>query len=628
MKITRRNLMAGAAIAASVAVLTACAPSSSNTTTSAGDKTTLSLVAYSVPKAADGAIEKAFAKTNPGKGVTWKQSYGASGDQSRAVVGGLKADVVHFSLAPDVTRLVDEGLVDKAWDQNDNKGILSTSVVAIVVRKGNPKHIESFADLAKPGVGVVTPNPGSSGSARWNILAAYQSIIANGGSEADAKAYLKKLFANVKALPGSGRDATTAFQGGTGDVLLSYENEAIFARQSGESRRLRRPEAEPADREPGRRHDQGGAGGQEVPRLRDQLRGPGHLREVRLPSGRVRPGRRRRHRQGRQRPGRPVPEDRRAVHDRQDLRWLVGRQHQVLRREERHHHQDHRGVRQVVTTEIQLAPGAARKRRTRSATSLTRSSGLGLGVALTWFSLLVLIPLALVVIQSADGGWQTFRDTLTNSQTAAALRLTVTQALIVTVVNVVFGTLIAWVLVRDDFRGKRLLEVIIDIPFALPTIVAGLVLLSLYGPDSPIGINVANTERSVFLALLFVTLPFVVRTVEPVLLELDPEVEEAAASLGASRFTTLRRILLPALAPAITAGAALSFARGISEYGSLVLLSGNLPNKTEVASVRILTYIENGNEAAAASVAVLLLAVALVAIILLQILTNAVAKRG
>jgi len=281
-----------------------------------------------------------------------------------------------------------------------------------------------------------------------------------------------------------------------------------------------------------------------------------------------------------------------------------------------------------VTTEIPLAPGAVRKRRTRSATSLTRSSGLGLGFALTWFSLLVLIPLALVVIQSADGGWETFRNTLTNSQTAAALRLTVTQALIVTVVNVGFGTLIAWVLVRDDFRGKRLLEVIIDIPFALPTIVAGLVLLSLYGPDSPIGINVANTERSVFLALLFVTLPFVVRTVEPVLLELDPEVEEAAASLGASRFTTLRRILLPALAPAITAGAALSFARGISEYGSLVLLSGNLPNKTEVASVRILTYIENGNDAAAASVAVLLLAVALIAIILLQVLTNAVARRG
>lgn len=234
MTITRRNLMTGVAIATSVAVLTACAPSSTNTTTSHGDKATLSFVAYSVPKAADGAVQKAFAETNPGKGVTWKQSYGASGDQSRAVVGGLKADVVHFSLAPDITRLVDEGLVDKSWDQNDHQGILSTSVVAIVVRKGNPKNIQSFADLAKPGVGIVTPNPGSSGSARWNILAAYQSVIASGGSEADAEAYLEKLFANVKALPGSGRDATTAFQGGTGDVLLSYENEAIFARQSGE----------------------------------------------------------------------------------------------------------------------------------------------------------------------------------------------------------------------------------------------------------------------------------------------------------------------------------------------------------------------------------------------------------
>ncbi len=280
-----------------------------------------------------------------------------------------------------------------------------------------------------------------------------------------------------------------------------------------------------------------------------------------------------------------------------------------------------------MTVETALTPGSARKRRSRSATSLTRSSGLGLGIALTWFSALVLIPLALVVVQSTEGGWATFRDTLTNPQTAAALRLTVTQAFIVTLVNVVFGTLIAWVLVRDDFPGKRILEVIIDIPFALPTIVAGLVLLSLYGPQSPLGINVANTERSVFLALLFVTLPFVVRTVEPVLLELDPEVEQAAASLGASRFTTFRRILLPALAPAITAGAALSFARGISEYGSLVLLSGNLPNKTEVASVRILTYIENGNDAAAATVAVLLLLVALAAIIALQVLSTVMARR-
>jgi sulfate/thiosulfate-binding protein len=233
MKIfTRSRVAAALAIATSAAVLSACGGSSDNS--SAGGSTTLSIVGYSVPKSANGGVEKAFNATAAGKGVKWKESYGASGDQSRAVAAGLKADVVHFSLTPDVTRLVDAGLVAKNWDQNANKGIISTSVVAIVVRKGNPKHITSFADLAKPGIGVVTPNPGSSGSARWNILAAYQSIIAAGGSEADATAYLKKLFANVKALPGSGRDASTAFAGGTGDALITYENDAIFTRASGE----------------------------------------------------------------------------------------------------------------------------------------------------------------------------------------------------------------------------------------------------------------------------------------------------------------------------------------------------------------------------------------------------------
>jgi sulfate transport system substrate-binding protein len=232
MKIfTRKRIAASLALATSAAVLAACGGSSDS---GGSGSTTLSVVGYSVPKSANAAIEKAFQKTDAGKGVTFKESYGASGDQSRAVAAGLKADVTHFSLTPDTTRLVDAGLVDKSWDQNDHKGILTTSVVSLIVRKGNPKNIQTFADLAKPGIGIVTPNPGSSGSARWNILAAYQSVIANGGSEADATAYLKKLFANVKALPGSGRDATTAFQGGTGDVLISYENEAIFARQSGE----------------------------------------------------------------------------------------------------------------------------------------------------------------------------------------------------------------------------------------------------------------------------------------------------------------------------------------------------------------------------------------------------------
>jgi len=190
------------------------------------------------------------------------------------------------------------------------------------------------------------------------------------------------------------------------------------------------------------------------------------------------------------------------------------------------------------------------------------------------------------------------------------------------------GTAIAWVLVRDRFWGQRVLDVAIDIPFALPTIVAGLVLLSLYGTNSPLGLEWANTERSVMLALAFVTLPFIVRTVQPVLEELDHDVEEAAASLGASRMTIFRRIILPSLTPAIAAGAALSFARALSEYGSLVLLSGNLPFKTEVVSVRVLSFIEGGNTAAAAALATVMLAVALFVIVAVDIIQRKVARRG
>lgn len=259
---------------------------------------------------------------------------------------------------------------------------------------------------------------------------------------------------------------------------------------------------------------------------------------------------------------------------------------------------------------------------------LTLTSRLGLGVALVWFSVLVLIPLAAVVGAAAAGGWGAFWGTLTDAQTFAALRLTVVEALLVTVANAVLGTIVAWVLVRDQFFGKRILDVVIDIPFALPTIVAGLVLLSLWGPNSPVGVNIVNTQRGIFLALLFVTLPFVVRTVQPVLIELDADVEEAAASLGASRFTTFRRIILPSLVPAIAAGSSLGFARAISEFGSLVLISGNTPYKTEVASLKILKFLEGDNQAGAAAVAVLLLIVAVVTIVALDLISRRVARRG
>jgi sulfate transport system permease protein len=279
----------------------------------------------------------------------------------------------------------------------------------------------------------------------------------------------------------------------------------------------------------------------------------------------------------------------------------------------------------VGSTDTPARPARVRR---ASRTNLTPASSLALGISVTWFSLLVLIPLAAIVVTSAGSGWSGYWDTITNAQTFAAVRLTVEQAALVTALNVVMGTLIAWVLVRDQFFGKRLLDIVIDIPFALPTIVAGLVLLGLYGPTSPIGVHWAYTRMAVPLALAFVTLPFVVRTVQPVLGELDSDVEEAAASLGAGRLTILRRIIFPSLLPAITAGAALSFARAIAEYGSLVLLSSNKPFNSEVASVRVLTYIENGSTSAAAAVASLMLLVSLIVIVLLDVLSRKAARRA
>jgi sulfate/thiosulfate transport system permease protein len=260
--------------------------------------------------------------------------------------------------------------------------------------------------------------------------------------------------------------------------------------------------------------------------------------------------------------------------------------------------------------------------------TLTKGPSLGLGIGMIWFSLLVLIPLAAIVATAGEGGWSGYVDTLKNPQSWAAIKLTVGQSLVVTAINVLMGTLIAWVLVRDRFWGKRLLDLLIDIPFAMPTVVAGLVLLGLYGPKSPLGINVSNTRNSVTLALAFVTLPFIVRTVQPVLAELEGDVEEAAASLGATRTTILRRIVLPSIIPAIAAGAALSFARAISEYGSLVLLSGSLPFKTEAVSVRVLTFIEGGDRTSAAALATIMLGVALLVIVALDVLQRRMARRG
>jgi sulfate/thiosulfate-binding protein len=226
-----KNIKAAAALTAvGVLALSGCGGDASG---GSDDATTLNLVGYSVLEQANKGVIEAFQDTDAGKDVEFKESYGASGDQARAVIAGAKADEVHLSLEPDVTKLVDEGLVAEDWKDNDTNGICTSSIVVMVVKTGNPKGIDSWDDLTKPGVGIVTPNPASSGSAKWNLLAAYGSVIGDGGSPEDAAAYMPDFFGNVAALPDSGRDATTAFTSGTGDVLLSYENEAILARQSG-----------------------------------------------------------------------------------------------------------------------------------------------------------------------------------------------------------------------------------------------------------------------------------------------------------------------------------------------------------------------------------------------------------
>jgi sulfate/thiosulfate transport system permease protein len=267
------------------------------------------------------------------------------------------------------------------------------------------------------------------------------------------------------------------------------------------------------------------------------------------------------------------------------------------------------------------------QRGTVRAPSLGRVSGLGLGTAVIWMSLLVLIPLAAVVWTAGGNGWSGFWTAITQPAALDALRLTVLSSLAVSAINAVMGTLLAWVLVRDPFPGRRLVEIVIDIPFALPTIVAGLVLLALYGPTSPIGIDLLGTQRAIVFALLFVTVPFVVRTVQPVLISLDTEAEQAAKSLGASGFTTFRRIVLPAILPAIVSGTALAFARAMGEYGSVLLISGGV-NRARVSSMYAFQQIQNYDYAGAAATATVLLVVSLLVIVALDVLQCRVARRG
>jgi sulfate/thiosulfate transport system permease protein len=239
----------------------------------------------------------------------------------------------------------------------------------------------------------------------------------------------------------------------------------------------------------------------------------------------------------------------------------------------------------------------------------------GPSLAITYLSLLVLLPIAAVVTNAFSGGLGAFWQAVSAPEAVAALKLTLLCSLGVAAFNACAGLVIAWVLVRDDFPGKRLVNAVIDLPFALPTVVAGLTLLTLYGPDSPFGVNVAGSRLGVVAALAFVTLPFCVRSVQPVLAEIDREAEEAAASLGASSMGVLRRIVLPSIAPSMLAGAGLAFARAVGEFGSVVLISGNIPFKTEVASSWVYSLTQSDDFGGAAAVSVVLILIALLVLL-------------
>jgi sulfate/thiosulfate transport system permease protein len=270
-------------------------------------------------------------------------------------------------------------------------------------------------------------------------------------------------------------------------------------------------------------------------------------------------------------------------------------------------------------------------------TSLTVLPGFGLslGITCTYLSLMVLLPLATIFARTADLSWAEFLATVTNPRVVASYRVTFGASFLAALVNTAFGLLVAWVLVRYRFLGRRLVDAIVDLPFALPTAVAGIALTTLYAPNGwagryldPLGIKVSYTWLGITVALIFIGLPFVVRTVQPVLDDLEVEVEEAAASLGARRWQIFTRVVFPTVAPALLTGFALAFARAVGEYGSVVFISGNMPMKTEVVPLLIITKLEQYDYAGATAVALVMLVVAFVLLLAINLLQWAARRRA
>lgn len=282
-----------------------------------------------------------------------------------------------------------------------------------------------------------------------------------------------------------------------------------------------------------------------------------------------------------------------------------------------------------------MAKGGPATMSVRTRTTVLPGFGLTMGIMLTWLSLLVLIPLAGLFLKSATIGWDQFWATATNDRVLASLKLSFAASFAAAAVNAVFGFVVAWVLVRYEFPGRRIADAIVDIPFALPTAVAGIALTALYAENgwigslfAPLGIKLAFTPTGVFLALVFIGLPFVVRTVQPVLQELEPEIEDAAASLGAGRFQTLCRVIFPAVLPALTTGFALAFARAVGEYGSVIFIAGNIPFVSEIAPLLIVVKLEEYAYGEATAIAAVMLVISFACLLLINLLQRWSRTRG
>ena len=577
------------------------------------------------------AINEAFAKdwkAQTGQTVTIRTSHGGSGRQARTVIDGLEADVVTLALAGDIDAIAREAkLLPADWQTRlPNNSSPYTSTIVFLVRKGNPKGIKDWDDLAKPGVAGDHPQPEDLGRRALELprRLGLRARPHQGRRRQGARPSSTRSIATSRcSTPARAARPPPSSQRGIGDVLIAWENEALPRARRIRRRQVRHRLAVALD--PGRaaggagrrsrrqaRHPQGGRG---LSRLPLHARGAGASSPRNF-----------------YRPSKPEAADPADLARLPELKLVtIDEVFGGWGKAQAEHFADGGMFDQIYkpggsAATMSLATAHAATFRFRQPSALP-GFGLTFGFAVTYLSLIVLIPLGVLVVRASglglDGLWQT-----ATSRRACWRRSSFSfgVSLAAAALNAVFGLVVAWVLTRYAFPGRRLLDAIVDLPFALPTAVAGIALAALYAPNgwiggllAPLGIKVAYTPLGIFVALVFIGLPFVVRTVQPVLAELDREIEEASATLGASRAQTVLRVILPSLLPAMLTGFALAFARAVGEYGSVIFIAGNMPFVSEIAPLLIVIQLEEFDYAGATAIATIMLAISFVSLLVINL---------